>query len=67
MSACEPCWNRAYTQARIRGTSQVDEYRKLVAEADCPSHGDFMFRDVPDSYVCGPNGCRTYATEELNR
>lgn len=26
--------------------------------------GDFMFRDLPNSYACGPNGCRAYTAEE---
>lgn len=32
---CEQCWNDAYFNARLKGTSQVEEYYKLLAERDC--------------------------------
>lgn len=32
MSACETCWNDAYTRARMRGGTQVDNYYALLAE-----------------------------------
>ena len=31
MSACERCWSDAYLESRLRGTSQVDEYHRLLA------------------------------------
>jgi len=37
MSACEPCWNKAYFQSRLTGRSQVDVYRSLIEASDrCP-------------------------------
>ncbi|ANA86407.1 hypothetical protein BH762_gp112 [Gordonia phage OneUp] len=32
MSACEDCWSDAYVKSRIRGTSQVDEYQRLIQD-----------------------------------
>lgn len=31
MSACEECWNSAYTIARLTGRHQVEVYRELIA------------------------------------
>jgi hypothetical protein len=35
MTACERCWNDAFTAAAHRGTAQADEYAELVAARDC--------------------------------
>lgn len=32
MSACETCWADAYFTARVRGTSHVEEYQRLIAD-----------------------------------
>lgn len=31
MTACEKCWADAYWEATIHGTTQVDEYQRLLA------------------------------------
>lgn len=38
MSACEKCWNDAFVISRTLGGSQVDEYRKLLAQRDREGH-----------------------------
>lgn len=32
MSACEKCWEDAYSRARITGISQAECYKKLLEE-----------------------------------
>jgi len=32
MSGCEKCWGRAFTRAYCNGTSQSEEYQKLLKE-----------------------------------
>jgi hypothetical protein len=38
MSACERCWTDAYLAARLHGTSQVEEYQRLL-QANPNGHG----------------------------
>lgn len=38
MSACEKCWADAYVIARTSPDSQVEAYRKLLAERDEAGH-----------------------------
>lgn len=32
MTACEKCWNDAYTEALLNGTLQYDEYQRLLEQ-----------------------------------
>lgn len=34
MTACEACWNRAFTIARTTGRHQAEVYRELLASSE---------------------------------
>lgn len=42
MATCEPCWYQALLLSRMLGGSQVDHYRKLLAEIE---HDDNIQED----------------------
>lgn len=50
MSACEICWERAYTDARFRGGTQAERYReRIAAEEESPTHAPVTIDDQEES------------------
>lgn len=50
MAACEECWTDAYLKSRLRGTSQVDEYQRLIQD-----HGNIIEPSDPYWTGCDEN------------
>ncbi len=68
MSACETCWNKAFTISRRTGQSQVEVYRQLIQEPceevfippKCFDCGQVVGSDgdVGDTYAFCDDQCR---------